>query len=65
MDDIRGSSPEDDVATECQQLLSPPIAHRATGHQQNLTMSSAKLGASALNFFLSGIAMVAVGVCGR
>jgi hypothetical protein len=63
MTSARGSSPEDGVTTECQQLLSPPIAHRDTGHEQNLTMSSAKLGASALNFFLSGIAMVAVGVC--
>jgi hypothetical protein len=63
MASVRGPSPEDGIATERQQLLSPPIANRDTGHEQNLTMSPAKLGASALNFFLSGIAMVAVGVC--
>jgi hypothetical protein len=63
MGSVHRPTPNDDVPTERQQLLSTPIAHRDTGYQQNSTMSCTKLGASALNFFLSGISMVAVGVC--
>ena len=74
MEGVRLSSLEDGVPTECHSLLSspsserdlsfpvPPIAHRYAGSEQDNTISVARLGASALNFFLSGIAMVAVGV---
>ena len=74
MEAVRLSSLEDGVPTECHSLLSspsserdlsfpvPPIAHRYAGSEQDKTISVARLGASALNFFLSGIAMAAVGV---
>lgn len=74
MGSVRLSSLEDGVPTECQQLLSPssktdisfptlPVTDRYTADQKDHTMSSEKLGASAFNFFLSGMALVAVGVC--
>jgi hypothetical protein len=63
MGSVRRSPLDEGVPTERQQLLSTSIAHRDTDHEQNLTMSSTKLGARAFNFLLSGIAMVGVGVC--
>ena len=74
MGNVGSSSPEDGGPTERQRLLSsslerdssstaPPVAHQSARNEQDLTASSMKLGASALNFFLSGIALVAVGVC--
>jgi hypothetical protein len=63
MGSVRGSPLDEGVPTERQELLSPRIALRDIDHEQNLTVSSTKLGASALNFLFSGIAMVGVGVC--
>jgi hypothetical protein len=63
MGSVRRSPLDEGVPTERQELLSPRIAHRDIDHEQNLTVSSTKLGVSALNFLLSGIAMIGVGVC--
>jgi hypothetical protein len=63
MGSVRGPPLDEGVPTERQELLSPRFAHRDIDHEQNLTVSSTKLGASALNLLFSGIAMVGVGVC--